>query len=105
MASETYLNVPGMEDTSRKLASATENFSGAIDELKASLARDEGCWSDDKIGKSFENTYVGPATETQNGLTELAKSLRSFATEGMPNAVRNFQKVDSDGGDALNKLS
>ncbi|MGP4017783.1 hypothetical protein [Saccharopolyspora sp. 5N708] len=103
MASETYLNAPGVEDAARELATVAGQFGDAVNGLKQALARDEGCWSDDKIGNSFAQTYVGPAQQTQQGLTDLGDSLGEFANEGLPGTVRLIKEVDSEYGEVLNK--
>lgn len=100
-ADEVYLNVPEAERVTKGLADGVDNLGNAIDELKAALQRDHGCWSDDKIGKGFESSYLQGATDTQDGLTKLAKSLKEFADEGLPAVIKNVEELDSQYGEAV----
>lgn len=101
MASETYLDVPGTENAGRQLSNAVTEFTNSLTELEGALERDHGCWSDDEIGKQFENSYLEPATKSRESLKKLRDSLDEFANEGLPNVVTNLQELDASYGDVM----
>ena len=101
MASETYLDVPGTEDAGRRLSHAAEEFKNSLTTLQQALDRDHGCWSDDRIGKQFEQSYLEPANQSREALKKLQESIGEFANTGLPNVVRNIQGLDSSYGDVM----
>jgi hypothetical protein len=105
MAEETYVDVSGAENTARKLARAADDFGEGIQELKLALARDYGCWSDDDIGKGFEDSYLKSAEKTQAGLVDLSKALTSFANKGLPSTIHQMQHLDAAYGDVMKKYA
>ena len=104
MDSETDVDVPAVQDAARELSRSTGDFKESVEKLRAELERDEGCWSDDEIGKQFEQKY-GEADQVKDNLRELGKSLDQFAKEGLPKAVENLQQLDSQFGEELQKFA
>lgn len=104
MDSETDVDVPAVQDAARELSRSTGDFKQAVADLRAELARDQGCWSDDEIGKGFEQKYAN-AGELTDSLDELGNSLDQFAKEGLPKAVENLQQLDSQFGEELQKFA
>lgn len=104
MDSETDVDVPAVQDAARELSRSTGDFKQAVDDLRAELNRDQGCWSDDELGKGFEQKY-GEADQVKENLTKLGDSLEQFATEGLPKAVENLQQLDSQFGEEIQKFA
>jgi len=104
MSSETEADVPAVQDAARELSRSTGDFKQAVEKLQAELQRDEGCWSDDEIGKGFAQKY-SDAGKVRENLAKLSDSLDNFATEGLPKAVESIQKLDSELGENLRKFA
>ena len=104
MSSETEADVPAVQDAARELSRSTGDFKESVENLRAALERDEGCWSDDEIGKQFAQKY-GEANEIKDNLKNLGESLDEFANDGLPQAVGNIQQLDSQFGDELKKFA
>ncbi|GGI69319.1 hypothetical protein GCM10011581_02900 [Saccharopolyspora subtropica] len=102
MADETYLQAQAVERVAQDLANASREFGNAMDELTRALERDDGCWSDDRIGRQFQQKYVPAATQNLAVLRQLQQGLANTGTKALPTVVELLQRVDSDNGRALN---
>lgn len=104
MASETGVDVPAVQAAARELARSADEFKQAVSTVRAELHRDQGCWSDDEIGKGFAQKYQ-EADQVQNNLAKLSNSLDEFAKQGLPEAVENIQQLDAQFGRELQKFA
>lgn len=105
MASETEADVPAVQDAARDLARSTGDFKETVESVLAALERDEGCWSDDEMGKAFEKNYKKYLSDVTKGLQDTSKSLDELANKGLPQAVESIQKLDSSYGKEFDKFA
>ncbi|WP_243791919.1 hypothetical protein [Saccharopolyspora gloriosae] len=101
MADELYLNAPEAERVAKELANKAGTFGEAVEALKSALERDYGCWSDDKIGKGFEENYLENAEGTRDALGTLAETVQSLGKDAIPGAIKNVQELDEQYGENI----
>ncbi|GAA4827944.1 hypothetical protein [Saccharopolyspora rosea] len=94
MADETYLNAPGVKGDAGKLADAVHRFENAVQELRTKLGDEQGCWGDDEIGKSFEESYSPSSASELDGLDRIAHNLGQVAEQVLPQSVDALQQQD-----------
>ncbi|MER7010302.1 hypothetical protein ABT324_02585 [Saccharopolyspora sp. NPDC000359] len=94
MPDETYLNAPGVKDDAGKLADAVHKFENALRDLRTKLGNEQGCWGDDEIGKTFEESYSPKSASELDGLARIGQNLGQVAEQVLPQSVDALQKQD-----------
>ncbi|MFC9254306.1 WXG100 family type VII secretion target [Amycolatopsis thailandensis] len=102
MAEKFRLNPEELERVAKGLASAGDQFSTSLELLLGELAKYEGCWGHDEIGKSFEKQYVATANGAKKFGADLSENVESIPAM-LRKASKSFQQVDEDTAKALDR--
>ena len=69
--------------------------------LHTTLAAHEGCWGNDKFGKSFAKNYVPNATRTEQDADTISKNVQA-GIDAMQQAPQDFQEQDDSNAQQAN---
>ncbi|HEV8605247.1 MAG TPA: hypothetical protein VGQ99_07775 [Tepidisphaeraceae bacterium] len=96
----TRLDIPSVEEISKNLDVAVQDFAEALATLKEVTTRLYGCWGDDEPGRAFELNYLNEANGLLEGSDLVIEDLVAMR-ETLLGIARAYQGLDEFSGGVL----